>query len=232
MVQTANCPNRAATARLARGVSRCLVVTASVLTFAVPSMQSAHAATRLPAEQPPGTSGSFSFHPSEAKRGDLIYFTGSCLWGGSANGVDMFVAAGPVRDLNYEGFFRHVTPAADGTVSGTLRVPEDAPAAAYIVSGTCFAGDQGFAETDGPFRVVGPPLITSPSPTTTPTPKASLTMAGKHSAPPTVAATRLPNTGSAVHSGITAAVAATTGGVAFLILGRTRRRRALRRPSQ
>lgn len=178
------------------------------------------------AQTPSGTSGEFSYHPTEGARGDSIYFDAKCLWGGSGKNVQLDVSVGQTN-VGGSGFGQTYGVGSDGTIAGAIVIPSTAQSGDYIISGECRLEDQVFFYSSGPFTVTGPTLpsttttMTAPSTTFAPTPDPAATPTSTEAD----GQRQLPRTGVDMSDLVLIALAAAALGLATSFSARRRRAR-------
>ncbi len=131
-------------------------------------------ATAFPASAQEANPGyTFTYTPSHGKPGTVIHVEGTgCHYEGKPYeyaAVYLYYRGDP--DETTARARERYAIADDGSFSGDLTVPTDAPAGKYILSADCYASDMAFAVADTDFIVDGP----SPTPTRSPSPRASPT---------------------------------------------------------
>lgn len=123
----------------------------------------------------------FSRSPAEGVAGITVSVSGTgCLLDGRPAQFNHLLF--DRTDGGIEGAFHtsvDVPVQPDGTWSGQLRVPPDAPAGSYNLTSTCQASDMVWGSVNSDFRVLAGPPITVPTTTTTlPTTTTTLVPAG------------------------------------------------------
>lgn len=116
----------------------------------------------------------FVYSPTSGAPGTRIQLSGTCPFGAGGRGDAAFVRLARVVSAGETPFDTSVTMPVreDGTFSGELVVPADAPPDEYELRMNCIAGDQTFGDQERPFQVLpgtgSSTTTTVSSPTTLP----------------------------------------------------------------
>lgn len=133
----------------------------------------------------------FTRTPDHGKPGTVIHFEGTgCEYQGKPyQGVWIFLRYD--RDGNKPPrAAQKYDIANDGSFSGDVTVPKDAPAGHYVLTAQCYASDMAFAVGDLDFTVDGSPPSPKPTRTASPTPQPTLRPTPSRTPTPRPSATR------------------------------------------
>ena len=183
-----------------------LLLTAGAAAITIAAL--AGPATATP-QMPPDDTYTIVGTPTIVRPGGTITFTGTCWMNkylGATTDVTIIGSRVATRDESPFGFYiltLTVDP-KDGSYSGRITVPADAPPDDYTLGGQCITQDQVPGVGRMLFVVAGDPLptTTTSSPTTTSTTTPSTTTSGPATPPtPTAAPPAIARRGSASFTG-------------------------------
>ncbi|MBI2710295.1 MAG: hypothetical protein HYX34_11460 [Actinobacteria bacterium] len=113
------------------------------------------------------TTSTLNISPDSGPPGTAISVSGSCVFRGVPS--ERAYIRGHHVTVRFD-FYQYIPVASDGTYSGELMVPVDAPTGAYHISLSCLRADTVFGDAQQPFTVtpgIGPSTTTTTTATTT-----------------------------------------------------------------